>query len=134
MSSVKSSYTSLKANKHVLKSHKTPRVPKRTKSLLGIFVVANNMLHVSLFQTNEVENEQASGAPEPNPAIPTNTSILIFSVSFRKFRQTQKVCGESFTNKTGEIVCICIFIREALYKYCVVYMHLTEIHIFSFTL
>lgn len=79
------------------------------EKVFSVSLLVQTMLRVSLFLTNEEENKQASGTPEPNPAIPTNTSILIFSVDFRKF-SIQKT-GESLTNKTRkQVVGICSFI------------------------
>ncbi len=83
------------------------------------------MLHVSLFLTNEVKNKQASSAPKPNPAIPTNTSILIFSVNFRNF-SIQKPRNHSQARQENILLVSVPFYQ----RIGVDYIHSTGNHIF----
>lgn len=76
--------------------------PGREK-VFSVSLLVQTMLCVSLFLTNEVENKQASDALEPNLAIPTNTSILIFSVNFRNF-SIQKPGNHSQTRQENSLL------------------------------
>lgn len=96
------------------------------EKVFSVSLLVQTMLRVSLFLTNEVENKQVSGAPEPNPAIPTNTSILIFSVNFRNF-SIQKPGDHSQTRQENSLLAAVPFYQRRI---GVGYMHSTGNHIF----
>lgn len=96
------------------------------EKVFSVSLSVQTMLRVSLFLTNEVENKQASGAPKPSPAIPTNTSILIFSVNFRNF-SIQKPGNHSQTRQENILLVSVPFYQRRI---GVVYIHSTGNHIF----